>query len=128
MYPVFQIIGIIISSILGLAATVIGSLVLHRLSSIDKRIDAHDDRMDRIEEEQREYMLRKESCQREFVSVEQFLRETGYARKRLDDTVELLQGLSGKFEILNQLPQLAGQIASQTVKEMVSLIKKGSLN
>ena len=118
MDPIFQIIGIVVSIALGLAATIIGSLVLSRLAAIDKRIDAHDTKID-------ELMGRKEICQNEFVSVEQFLRETGYARQQLDRVVASLSELSAKMEIASQLPQICGQIVSNTVKELVPLVSKG---
>jgi len=112
MEPTFQIIGILVSIALGLAATIIGSLVLSKLAGIDKRLDAHEASIKFL-------TGRKETCQTEFVTVEQFVRESGYTRNRLDTTVELLKQLSGQFESVSQIPQIAGQVATQTVREIL---------
>jgi len=116
-----QIFGLLLSA----AATLIGSLVLWNLRMLAKRLDMHEKRLDTIETEQKRLRSRKEKCQQEFVDTGQFLREAGYTRKRLDEAVEAVKGLAGRLEVVNQLPNIAGQIASQTVKEMMSLINKG---
>ena len=121
MNPLLQIFGILLSS----AATLIGLLVLWNLRLLNKRLDSTDNRVDRLEAEQKTLAGKKEVCQQEFVSVGQFLRESGYTRKRLDDAIEAVKELTGKLEVVTQLPQIAGQIASQTVKEMISLMNKG---
>jgi len=121
MSPALQIFGILLSA----AAALIGLLVLWNLRMLARRLDEHERRLDRIETEQKFLAGRKENCQQEFAPVGQFLRESGYTRKRLDETIEAVRALGGKLEIVSQLPQIAGQIASQTVKEMMSLINKG---
>jgi len=111
---ILQIFGILLSA----TATLIGALVLWNLKAITKRLEA-------VEAEQKKLATRKETCQQEFVGIGQFLRESGYTRKRLDDTVEAVKGMSAKLDVVSQLPQIAGQIASQTVKEMMSYVNKG---
>ena len=112
-----QIFGIILSA----AATLIGLLVLWNLRMLAKQLAGHEARIVGIEAEQKRLAERKAECQQEFVPIGQFLRESGYTRKRLDEAIEVLRGLMGKLEVLAQLPQIAGQIASQTVKEMMSI-------
>ena len=123
-----QVFGIILSAVLGFSATITSTLVLYRLSSIDKRIDRHDEQLGALNAEAKRLAERKIECQTEFIDVGQFLKETGYTRKRLDDVIELVKEISGRLDVIAQLPQICGQIASQTVKELMSYIgtfKKG---
>jgi len=120
MNPALQIFGLLLSA----AAALIGALVLYTLKTMSKRLDSQESRMNAIETEQKFLAGRKIDCQQEFVEVGAFLRETGYTRKQLDQTLTGLAGLSGKLEVVNQLPQIAGQIAAQTVKEMVRIFEK----
>jgi len=114
-----QVFGILLSA----AAVLIGMLVLWNFRMLAKQLDSHEERLRVIEAEQKFLAGRKETCQQEFVPIGQFLRESGYTRKRLDDTVEVVKGMSAKLDVISQLPQIAGQIASQTVKEMMNHIK-----
>ena len=114
-----QIFGILLSA----AAVLIGMLVLWNFRMLAKQLDSHEERLKSIEAEQKFLAGRKEACQQEFVPIGQFLRESGYTRKRLDDTVEVVKGMSAKLDVVSQLPQIAGQIASQTVKEMMTHIR-----
>jgi len=118
MSPAMQVLSIVLSA----SATIIGMLVLYNLRMLSKRLDEQERRIGRIEADAKLLSARKQNCQREFVGVGHFLREAGYTRRRLDDVVEAVKELGGKFEIISQLPQIAGQIASNTVKEMVSLL------
>ena len=113
MNPALQIFGLLLSA----AAALTGALVLYTLKEMGKRLD-------RVEAEQKKLSERKVDCQQEFVEVGAFLRETGYTRKQLDETLKGLAGLAGKLEVVNQLPQIAGQIAAQTVKEMIRIFEK----
>jgi len=117
MSPWF-LVGIVLSALLGATATVTSSMVLFNLRSMNKRIET-------LEANQQIFMQRKSECQQEFVPVGQFIRDAGYTRKRLDDVVEAVTALTGKLDVVSQLPQIAGQIASQTVREMLELTKKG---
>jgi len=124
MNPALQIFGLLLSA----AAALIGGLVLYTLKTMSKRLDTQENRMNLIETEQKFLAGRKVDCQQEFVSIGAFLRETGYTRKQLDETLKGLTSLSGKLEVVNQLPQIAGQIAAQTVKEMVRILGKEKTN
>ena len=119
-----QIFGILLSA----AAALIGLLVLWNLRILARRLDEHEKRIETIEAEQKYLARRKENCQQEFVPIGAFLRETGYTRKRLDEVIEAVRGLEGKLEVISHLPQVAGQIASQTVKEMMTFIKQNGVN
>jgi len=114
MTPAFQILSILLSA----AATLLGGLVLYNFRMLTKRLDIQDKKISAIEAEQKKLAARKELCLREFVPTDVFVREIGYTRRRLDAAVEGVERLSAKFDSLNQLPQLAGQVASQTVKEI----------
>ena len=118
MSPVLQALSIILSA----SATIIGMLVLYNLRMLSKRLDEQERRISRLEADAKSLAARKQDCQQEFIGVGHFLREAGYTRRRLDDVVEAVKELGGKFEVISQLPQIAGQIASNTVKEMMSLV------
>lgn len=74
--------------------------------------------MNRLEDEQKKLTQRKANCQNEFVSSGQWVREAGYTRQRLDETVTLVQQLSAKVDIQSQLPKFAAEIAAATVTEI----------
>ncbi len=112
--PAFQILSILLSA----AAALVGGLVLYNFRMLTKRLDIQDKKISNIEAAQQRLSARKETCQREFVSTEVFVRESGFTRSRLNRAVEGIERLSAKLDSINQLPQLAGQVASQTVKEI----------
>jgi hypothetical protein len=114
-----QVFGILLSA----AATLIGTLVLWNFKMLEKRLDSQEDRLKNLEQNQLILTKQKETCQQEFVPIGQFLRESGYTRKRLDDAIEALKGVSVKVDIVSQLPQIVSQIVSQTVKELMPFVK-----
>jgi len=98
---------------------VVGALIVINLKSIksclatmSKRMDRHDDRLEKLESV-------KIACKDEFVNIGQFLREAGYNRQSIEALTKTVRSVEAKIDNLNQMPQIAGQIASQTVKEML---------
>jgi len=113
-----QILAILLSA----AASFIGLLVLwnlrvlkHCITESNKRIDKHDDEIKRL---QKSYSLCKIDCQRTNVSKEDWVREAGLTRKRLDDVADSLSRIDGKFTIVEKLPQICSNIAGEIVKQM----------
>ena len=117
--------AIIFSAFLSLAAALIGALVLRNLKHIDQRVDSHDKRLDRIENENRQLAQRKAQCQQDFVSSEQWAREAGYTRKQLDKTLEAISTLTGKMDAMELLPRTCSQIAGETVEAIFNRINSG---
>jgi len=138
MSPTLQITVQIISIVLGASASFTCAIVLWSLKNLRDSIDKSDHRIEMVEQENkhrlelveaetRKLSDRKQECQRDFISTAQFVRETGYTRSRLDETVEGLRELSAKFDFAARLPEICSKIAAETVKEMANIyrINKG---
>ncbi len=109
-------------TVLGLLLTVITGLIAWYLRSINSslitistRIDEQDEKINALE---KTYLLCKQNCQQEFVTAEQFVRNESYTRQKLDAIANGVSILSGQMKIIEQMPNIAGQIASNIVKEM----------
>ncbi|HIJ66800.1 MAG TPA: hypothetical protein HPP51_00755 [Planctomycetes bacterium] len=109
--------------LLSAAATAVSTLVLWYLRAINRQVDLAVARIVKLEDATDQLRQRKQDCQNEFISQTQFLRETGYTRKQLDELVQLVKHLEGKFDVVEKMPEIAGQIASQTVKQMLEYQK-----
>ena len=113
-----SLVGIVLSAVLGLAATIIGGLVLYNLKGLKCYIDKLDERMDRLESRQQALSTHKQDCQREFVSAEAWIRSESFTRRKLDGIAEAVAKLAGSMKVIEQMPQICGQIASGIAKEM----------
>ena len=120
MYTV-QIFGVLLSA----AAALVGMLVLLYLrtlkqciSKLDSRMDKQDKRMDKIEAGHNRLAERKVDCQRDFVSSEAWIRSETYTRRKLDDIATSVSRLAGTLKLVENMPQICGQIASDIVREM----------
>ena len=97
--------------LLSAAAAVIGSLVLYNLKTLkcyidklDKRMDKFDNRIERIETEHKRLAARKEACQIEFVSAENWIRSESFTRRKLDHIAESVGNLAGSLKVIEQMP------------------------
>jgi len=113
MSPAMQVLSILLSA----AAALVGALVLWNLRLLNHRLDALDHRVDKVEAEHLALSQRKESCQREFVDVEQWIRSESYSRSKLDGIAESVSNLTGSLKVIEQMPRICGQIARDIVKE-----------
>lgn len=113
MSPAMQVLSILLSA----AAALIGALVLWNLRLLNRRLDILDRRVDKVEAEHLALSQRKETCQREFVDVEQWVRSESYSRAKLDSIAESVSKLTGSLKIIEQMPQICGQIARDIVSE-----------
>jgi len=118
MNPSTQVVGIILSAVLGLAATIIGGLVLYNLKGLKSYIDKLDTRMDRLESRQHALSTHKQDCQREFVSAEAWIRSESFTRHKLDGIADAVAKLAGSMKVIEQMPQICGQIARDMLREM----------
>ena len=111
------------SAILAPLLTVIGTLIVLYLRSIKLDISKMAARLDlqekRIEEVRRSQAVCKDDCHRTFVSKEDWLREAGFNRDKLEHVSNTLNRLEGKFQLVDKLPEICGQIA----REIASQIK-----
>ena len=114
MNPVLQVFGLLLSA----AAALVGALVLWNLRTLCKRLDAVDRRMNKLEGEQKLLAGRKENCQRDFVSSEAWIRSETYTRQKLDKIAESVATLAGSLKVVEQMPQICGQIARDIIREM----------
>ncbi len=114
MSPALQIFGILLSA----AAALIGGLVLWNLRLISKRLDAHDDRINKLEAEQKHLAARKEKCQTAFVASEAWIRSERYTRDRLEAVISTLNRLEGKFLVIEKLPEICGNIAREITNQL----------
>lgn len=109
-----QLAIVIISALLGAAGTIISTLVLFNLRSMVQRIDA-------LEQSHRLLSERRADCQRDFVSTEQWVRSESTTRTKLDTLIQSFATLQGNLKVVEQLPQIAGNIA----REVASNLKIG---
>lgn len=113
----FQVLGILLSVILGGAATICSSMVLFNLRSMNKPIE-------RIETAQAAMADHKNECRKDFVDKVDYIRAVNSAEASMK---ELIKGLAemkglmaGSKQLIEQMPQICGSIARDIVKEMKS--------
>ena len=106
MNPTLQIFLIVISSI----ATLCSGLVLWNFRELSERIT-------KVETDHKDFLLRfancKQDCDRCFVDKEDFLREAGFSRDKLDQMSNTLSRLEGKLQVTEKLPDICGRIAGE---------------
>lgn len=106
-----QVFGIL----LGAAATIIGTLVLWNFKLFEKRLDSQEND---IAEIQRNFAACKIDCERNNVSKEDWVRSEAFTRSKLDGVAATLNRMEGKLDIVDKIPQIAGNIASEIAGQM----------
>ena len=103
-------------------ASIIGYLVLRnqklqdeRYRAMEPRVTQHGAKIDQIDISIRDC---KVDCHREFVTAESFVRSESYTRKKLDQVLEGLAGLTARVQVADKLPEIAGNIAREIVAHM----------
>ncbi len=109
----------ILMVVVGIMATLVSALAIFNLKSImtlianqAKRIDDIDSRQEKFE---KVFVSRKENCQREFVSAEQWVREESRTNTKLDKIADALAELSGSVKIIDKIPQIVGRVTQEIV-------------
>lgn len=109
-------------AIVGMLVAIVGSLIVVNLRAIKSvvtglasRLNQQDSKIGDIAVEQKDC---KVDCERRFVTTELFLRETGYQRRAIEELTASVNRIDGKLTVVEQLPQIAGQIAREVVHEM----------
>lgn len=119
----------IVLAIFGFLITAVGTLIVWYLQSIKdemRKVSARQDQQDekiieqnkKIDSLEKVQLVCRQNCQQDFVSAEQFVRNESYTRKKLDDISNQVSQLAGSLKIVEQMPAILGQIATNIVKEM----------
>ncbi|MHC4620350.1 MAG: hypothetical protein ACYTEQ_21585 [Planctomycetota bacterium] len=114
-----------IQLVVGLAIgllSIIGALIVLYLRSIKSCIHKSNQRVETARADvtglEKDFRDCKLDCDRTFVSAELFLRETGYTRRSLETLTASVNRMEGKLTVVDQLPQICGDISREIVKEM----------
>jgi len=109
-------------AIVGMLVAIVGSLIVVNLRAIKSvvnglasRLNQQDSKIGLVATEAKDC---KVDCERRFVATELFLRETGYHRRAIEQLTASVNRIEGKLTVVEQLPQIAGQIAREVVHEM----------
>lgn len=125
-----------IASFIGsIIASVIGALVLRNQSLQDNRwqelrelIRLQDTRIEDHGREIKEVKVAaancKISCTQTFTTNEAFVREAGFMRRTIEAHTQVLAEIKGTLQVVNRIPEVAGQIAANIVREMKSTSKE----
>jgi len=118
--------------VLGITAAllgIVGSLIILNLQSIKgslslftQRIDRQDELIERTQKELvvigTDFVKCKVDCERNFISAELFLRETGLTRRSMESLTQSVNRMEGKLTLVEKLPQICGDISREIVREM----------
>jgi len=105
----------IVASVAGAAIVVVGTLIVLNLRSIKDSVGKAEGSVENLKNKQ---VACKVDCERTFVDKELFLRETGFARRSLENLNASVNRLDGKLTVVEKLPQICGDISREIVKEM----------
>ena len=111
------LLGIILSVILGGAATICSSMVLFNLRSMTRRIE-------KIETAQAAMADHKSDCRKDFVDKVDYIRSVNSLEATMKDLIkasaEIKGSMAGSAQLIEKMPQICGSIARDIVKEMKS--------
>ena len=108
-----QVFGIILSVILGAAATVTSSMVLLNLRTMNRRID-------KLEQDQKTLISRKDVCNQHYVDKVTYIRSINSQEEGIKLLIEKVAMLNGSMKVIEQMPAICGNIAKEIAKEMKS--------
>lgn len=106
-----QVLAILLSA----AATIIGMLVLFYLKSLSRRLETTENDVSHI---RRDFMTCKIDCDRNNVNKEDWVRSEAFTRNKLDGVAATLNRMEGKLDIVEKIPQIAGNIAREIAGQM----------
>lgn len=110
-----EIIAYIVGGAFGIVLTALGTVIAWNLQAIKNRLASQDGRIEQIE---RAFASCKQNCFQTFVEKEDWLREAGNNRIKLDEISTMLNQIIGKLSVTEKLPEIAGSIAKNIVAEM----------
>ena len=112
-----QILSIIISA----AVALVTGMVLLYLRTISQQSVSQNTRIDAIENDQKEAAKRKDQCRQDFVDKVDYIREVTKLESTQTEMLKVLSEIKGSLTVIEKLPEICGNIASEVVKEMKQL-------
>ena len=110
--------GILLSAFVGLIGTLI-VLYLRKISQqMTQQLSAQDARIKTVEDDLKEAASRKDKCRQDFVDKVDYIREVTKLEKLQTKQLEVLCELKGSMTVIEQMPKICGNIATQVVKQM----------
>jgi len=106
----------IVSIILSAAAALTGGLVLFNLRAMNARITT-------VENDIKETAKNKDKCRQDFVDKVDYIREITKLESTSTEMLKVLSEIKGSMTVIEKMPQICGNIASQVVKEMKQEVK-----
>lgn len=106
-----QAVGILLSVVLGFAATITSSLVLFTLNGMKQRIEKLESGYDKLIE-------RKNTCNQDYVGQVAYIRAINAIELGQKELIQGVANLSGSMKVLEQMPAICGGIAKAIVQEM----------
>src|SRR4030042_3536014 len=98
---------------------VIGSFIILYLRSIKSELKIFTDRLEKTQDGlsvvRTEFANCKVDCERNFISWELFLRETGYTRRSIENLTQSVNRMEGTLKVVEKLPQICGDISRSIV-------------
>lgn len=91
-----------------------------KINELADRLESQDNKIELME---KQLAVCKQNCFQEFTKKEDWLREAGNNREQLSDMSKTLSRMEGKMGIMEQLPNICGNIAREIAREM-----KGQVN
>lgn len=121
-----QITTVITIGLSAISAIGTGTVILY-LRNLKLDVNRANDRVDVQSQEVKELILAqaacKKDCDRNFVSKEDWLRETGYSRDQQTEQTKMLAKIEGKMEAMNKIPEILGIFAKEFAKEIATQLK-----
>jgi len=124
-----ELIGIVFGSLISAIGVLLlanqqstKQLIKNKFDELSKRMDLQDEKIDdqdeRIGTLAKSFSDCKQNCFQAFVQKEDWLREAGNGRVKLEEISTILNQIVGKFSFVEKLPEMAGQIARSITKEI----------
>lgn len=124
-----ELIGIVFGSLLSAIGALLlanqqstKQLIKNKFDELSKRMDLQDEKIngqdERIESLTKSFSDCKQNCFQAFVQKDDWLREAGNGRVKLEEISTILNQIVGKLSFIEKLPEMAGQIARNIAKEM----------
>jgi uncharacterized protein YoxC len=107
-----------LATVISAAAGIISGLILMLLTSIKSdlraisaRVDLQDAKIERLTE-------RRNLCNQDYVGKVEYIRSVNSLEESMKKVTEGVAVLNGSMRVIEQMPQICGNIAKEIVKEM----------
>jgi len=113
----------ILGYIFGAILTLVNGLILFNLKKLSSEIEETKTEIKNSNRRIEILEQRKSDCQRDFVSAEAWVRDSAYTRQKLDQLLESVASLTGSLKVIEQMPQICGQIAREAVQQTIKAMR-----